>query len=74
MSAGVDFFKRNKNVYGWEDLYCRGKSTFLFGGPYSFKIRSSCIILFDPHNNSIKLGKIVISVPILQVKKNEIQS
>ena len=40
---------------------------FFGGGSYSFKL--GFLALFDPHDNSIKLGKIVISVPILQMKK-----
>lgn len=62
----VIFLKEIKHVYGWED-FCRGKCTFLLGGPSSFKTGFSCIILFDAHNSSIQLGKTVISVPILQM-------
>lgn len=32
-------------------------------------LKPGFLTLFDPHDNSIKLGKIVISVPILQMKK-----
>lgn len=66
---GLSFFlKEAKMYYGWEDLYCRGKCTFLCGGDLTVS-KLGFLALFDPHDNSIKLGKIVMSVPILQMKK-----